>query len=94
MALLVDNKEIKLTGDTVTSYVNIQKVTVTKEDGVFNILINTAAFKSKDIRDNGGAPFERKRYRSSFDETSSDSAYVQAYNHLKTLDDFSGAIDA
>lgn len=44
-------------------------------------------------REAGMDPFRVSQYTFPFDLRSSDNIYVQAYNYLKSLPEFSGAID-
>jgi hypothetical protein len=50
-------------------------------------------FPDQAIREAGGDPMELMRENVTFDKTSTDNFYSQAYTYLKTLDEFAGAID-
>lgn len=50
-------------------------------------------FPDQAIREAGGDPMEIMRENVTFDKTSTDNFYSQAYTYLKTLDEFAGATD-
>ena len=50
-------------------------------------------FPDQAIREAGGDPMELMRENVTFDKTSTDNFYSQAYTYLKTLDEFAGATD-
>jgi hypothetical protein len=51
-------------------------------------------FPDQATREAGGQPMEIMREDVTFDKTSTDNFYSQAYTYLKTLDEFAGAVDA
>lgn len=51
-------------------------------------------FPDQATRDAGGETMKIDRLTITFDKTSTDNFYAQAYSHLKTLDEWSGATDA
>ena len=50
-------------------------------------------FPDQATREAGGDPMEVQRENITFDKTSTDNFYSQAYTYLKTLDEFAGATD-
>lgn len=50
-------------------------------------------FPDKATRDSGGETMKIDRMQITFDKTSTDNFYAQAYTYLKTLDEFAGATD-
>ena len=50
-------------------------------------------FPDQATREAGGQPMEVMKEDVIFDKESTDNFYSQAYTHLKTLDEFSGATD-
>jgi hypothetical protein len=50
-------------------------------------------FPDQATRDAGGETMKIDRLEITFDKTSTDNFYAQAYSHLKTLDEWSGATD-
>lgn len=51
-------------------------------------------FPDQATRDANGETMKIDRLTITFDKTSTDNFYTQAYSHLKTLDEWSGATDA
>jgi len=50
-------------------------------------------FPDKATRDSGGETMKIDRLQITFDKTSTDNFYAQAYAYLKTLDEYAGATD-
>ncbi|MCK9370526.1 hypothetical protein M0R04_11500 [Candidatus Dojkabacteria bacterium] len=72
------------------AYININNLHYLK-NGRTHVTIN--AFYNKDAKDSNCAILSSNNYVFSYDYTSNLSIIVQAYTFLKTLPEFSGAID-
>ena len=68
----------------------------TNEQAVEKVIVGECIvqiFPDQETREAGGQPMELMRENITFDKTSTDNFYSQAYTYLKTLDEFSGATD-
>lgn len=66
--------------------------------GNFNAMCMVQTYYDEAARTAGKPPLATRSYRFAYDITSTETVadnnlYVQGYAHLKTLDEFSGAID-
>lgn len=95
MALLI-NSTSPVTGETITnSYVHITDLSTKKnKEGTFDCTIKFSYHITQASRDNDENPFIRNRYIFTYDESSTDNPYVQAYNFMKAQENFTGATDA
>ena len=66
------------------------------EEGTEKIIVGECIiqiFPDQATREAGGDTMEEQTQHSTFDKTSTDNFYSQAYTYLKTLDEFAGATD-
>ena len=66
------------------------------EEGTEKIIVGECIiqiFPDQATREAGGDTMEVQRENVTFDKTSTDNFYSQAYTYLKTLDEFAGATD-
>ena len=70
---------------------NLNEPVVPNRDS--NTHIQVLTYMDKATRDADGEPMMVRSFDFEFDNTSNDNIQVQAYAHLKTLDEFAGATD-
>lgn len=92
---IITNTILPVTNDIIAAYVNVNSVNVGKNvDGVLTAMVIIKYYISEEERLNNVPQFKADRYFFPYDIDSADNVYIQSYNFLKTLSQFTDAVDA